>query len=466
MAVIPVPLVGATYKHRSGQLASQRTLNMYPEFNQEANDVVSLQPTPGASLFSAANGIDRGIGLYSGELYQVLGGNLYKVTGAGVRELQVAIPGSGRCLLREDGAVLVIVSSDGVAYTWDGTTLTTGTTNFEAPTSMAFMNSQFLYTSSGQKFWVSDVGTPLTVNGSNFAFAYSSPDDLVRIYDFNQRIYMMGAETIEPWYNSGTGNPPFDRIEGALITVGLGARYSVSNNDNFMYFIGDDKTAYRLQGAQAGRISDVSFANALEGYTTTDAVGFCYTLQNQNFYQVTFPTSNATWLYHEETGKWAELSTNSGRHLANDYAYAYGKHLVSDYRDGSIMELKTEVYDDNGTAIIRLRDSGLIDSGYFGPMYKGRDVEMKWLRIVMEVGVGIATGQGSEPTIALRYSDDRGKTWSAEMTQSIGVMGDYTKEVIFDQLGTFSERMIRVSVSDPVHVSFHSASADVSLCLD
>lgn len=465
MAVVPIPLIGASYKHRGQQLVSQVTQNMYPEYNEEAKEIISLQPTPGAVSFSAASNTDRGLGVYEGELYQVLGGNLQKVSGSGVRTTLAAIPGSGRCLMRSDGGVLVIVSGDGAAYSWDGATLSVGSSNFESPTSMAYMNNQFIYPGLGQKFWVADVGAPLTVNAANYGFAYSSPDDLVRPYDFNQRIYMMGTQTIEPYWNSGTGNPPIDRIEQGLITVGLGAKYSVSHNDNFLYFVGDDKTAYRLVGSNAQRISDVSFANALEGYTTSDAIGFCYTIQNQNFYQVSFPTDGKTWCYHETTGKWFEMTTASGRHLANDYAYIYGKHLVSDYRTGSIMELSLDAFDDAGEAIIRVRDSGLIDSSYMGAQFAGRELEMNWLRLVMPSGVGLSTGQGSDPVVMLRFSDDRGKTWSSEMQGRMGESGDFQREIVFDQLGSFYNRMIRVSCSDPVFFGLYAAQADVEPCI-
>lgn len=469
MAVIPVNIVGASAKHRSEQLTSQRTLNMWPEYNEEARDVVSLQPTPGTVAFASGSSSDRGLGVHNGVLYQVYGTNLQSISGAGVRSTLATIPGTERCILRSDGNELVIVSGDGVAYSWDGATLSTGTTNFESPTACAIINSQFIYNAQGAKFWVADPDTPLTVNGLNYANADSNPDDLVRPYDFADRIYFMGDETIECWYNSGTGNPPIDPIQGAVIPVGLGARYSVSNNDQFMYFLGDDKTVYRLVGSNEQRISDVCLANALEGYTdTSDAIGFCYTIQNQNFYQLTFPTEDKTWCFHETTGKWFEMSTgiSDGRHLANSYAYCYGKHLVADYNDGSIKEWSLSAFDDDGTTIIRERIGAVIDAGYLGRQYMGREFEMNWFRLVAEVGVGLVTGQGSDPTVMLSFSDDRGITWSSEINGYLGGMGKYQTEVRWDGgLGAAYQRLIKIRFSDPVFFSLHRADADISLLM-
>lgn len=470
MPVVPINIVGASSQHRSEQLTAQRTLNMWPEYNEEAREVISLQSTPGTVAFASGASTDRGLGVHENELYQVYGTSLQKVSGAGVRTTLGTIAGTGRCILRSDGNELVIVSGDGTAYSWNGSTLTAGTTNFESPTSCAIINSQFIYTAQGAKFWMADPDTPLTINGLNFAYADSNPDDLVRVYDFSDRIYMMGAETIEPWYNSGTGNPPIDPIQGGVIPVGLGARYSVSNNDNFMYFLGDDNAVYRLVGSNAQRISDVSIANAVEGYTdTSDAIGFCYTIQNQNFFQLTFPTADKTWCFHEATGKWFEMSTglSDGRHLANSYAYCYGKHLVADYSDGSIKQWSLSAYDDDGTAIVRERVSAVIDAGYLGRQFMGREFEMSWFRLVCDVGVGLISGQGTDPTIMLSFSDDRGKTWSSEFAGGeLGQYGAYQHEVRIDGgLGTAYHRLIKVRYTDPTQFSIHRADADIAVLM-
>jgi hypothetical protein len=43
----------------------------------------------------------------------------------------------------------------------------------------------------------------------------------------------------------------------------------------------------------------------------------------------------------------------------------------------------------------------------------------------MEVGNGLATGQGSNPQIGLEVSRDNGKTWGAQMWKAIGAIGAY-----------------------------------------
>ena len=56
------------------------------------------------------------------------------------------------------------------------------------------------------------------------------------------------------------------------------------------------------------------------------------------------------------------------------------------------------------------------------------------------------------PKAILKWSDDGGKTWSNELTQSIGKRGDYKTEVNFRRLGASKRRIYRNTVSDPVEV--------------
>ena len=79
----------------------------------------------------------------------------------------------------------------------------------------------------------------------------------------------------------------------------------------------------------------------------------------------------------------------------------------------------------------------------------------------METGVGIVSGQGSDPVVILQISDDGGRTWGTEMREKIGKLGHFQTGVRWTALGAFYERILRVRVSDPVFLSIHSASADL-----
>jgi hypothetical protein len=75
----------------------------------------------------------------------------------------------------------------------------------------------------------------------------------------------------------------------------------------------------------------------------------------------------------------------------------------------------------------------------------------QWLQIDVEAGVGLSTGQGSDPQVILQWSDDGGHTWSNEHFLSAGKQGEYSRRAMLKQpLGRSRDRVFKVAMSDPV----------------
>jgi hypothetical protein len=79
----------------------------------------------------------------------------------------------------------------------------------------------------------------------------------------------------------------------------------------------------------------------------------------------------------------------------------------------------------------------------------------------LERGVGLATGQGSDPEVMVRLSRDGGHTWGEPMRMSAGRMGEYTTRVIARRLGQARDTVFEVTVSDPVAWSLVQAWLDL-----
>jgi hypothetical protein len=79
------------------------------------------------------------------------------------------------------------------------------------------------------------------------------------------------------------------------------------------------------------------------------------------------------------------------------------------------------------------------------------------LQIQFQPGVGLTTGQGSDPQAMLRWSNDGGSTWSNEHWRSIGALGKYRNRAIWRRLGSARDRVFEVVVSDPIKVVIVSA---------
>jgi hypothetical protein len=79
----------------------------------------------------------------------------------------------------------------------------------------------------------------------------------------------------------------------------------------------------------------------------------------------------------------------------------------------------------------------------------------------LERGVGLATGQGSDPQVMFRLSRDGGHSWSEPLLLSAGALGAYTQRAIARRLGHARDAVFEVTVSDPVAWSLVQAWLDL-----
>lgn len=462
---IPFPLVGPTYTNRSLPVSSQVTRNFYIEVNPQGGEPVSFNPFPGLKAFSTGLGADRGMGELNDVLYKVSGGDLVKVSSAGTQTIIGTIEGSGRCELQEDQAGnLVITTGVGKPYSYDGTTLTQGT-DIDLPnaSTVTYINRRMVYDGTGGDIAFADLSAPLTVNSANVIIAEAKPDDMRAVFAYKQQMYGFGAKSIQPMYNSGTGNPPYSFILNSTHEIGIDAIHSIGSNNKFAYFLGSDLIPYQLSGLALNPIGNPAIGQAIDKYSRTDdAYGMCFTLDNQNFYLLSFPTGNETWLFNESAGLWTSLAfgTDGDQHLISDYRAIYGKHLVSDRRNGNVYELDFDTFTDNGDTIQHRRDTIAVNGRTFGRA--GAKVFMDRIGIEIEPGTSLVT---AESQIIMQYSDDNGRTWSSERFQSIGAQGEFGYRIDWFGLGDFYTRMFRFTMSDDIKWVLISADADLELDL-
>lgn len=461
--LVPINLTGGTYRHPSLPLSAQTTRNFWPQQidNQSAKSPYILHSWPGLTLFGAGSGADGGQFEHNGTLYHVAGTTLYSVDSAGTHTALGTMGGSGPCIFDGMGSSVIIVRS-GSVYEWNGTTLTLAAdTDFETPNSVTVLNNQAIYDGDQGRFCVSDVGTPITINSLNYATAESNSDDLIRVYAHLEQVYLFGNKTVERWWDSGVGNPPFDRVQGGTISIGLQALHSVASNKDSLYFLGTDSRIYRSSGGNVAAVTDKALARAIADMSdSSDAVGFCFTKDDQYFYQITFPTADKTFIY-PEGGQWFEVSSGvlGGRSIGNSYAFAYGKHLIGDYQNGNLYELDDDTYTENGAAVRRVRDTAPMHGGLV--QKPGKRLEMNRFELIMETGTGLVSGQGSDPVVMLSFSDDGGRSFCTEIWGAVGKLGEYLWKVEWFALGSFDSRVIRIATTDPVKYSIHSAAADI-----
>lgn len=459
---VTLPIIGQAYAHRSADLSAQTLKNWYAEYNKEANKVLSLQPWPGLSLFAEGKGDDGGMTEFQGHMYKVSGFDLVKIPRKGQPAVVGKLRGSGRCSFASTDIALVIVRN-GFVHSFDGQTLTDADdADFESPNFVASLNSQAIYDGEGQRFCVSDADSLTHINGLNFAAKESRGDNLVRPYIFNDVLYLFGEKTAMQWWNSGSGNPPFDPIQNGTIELGLLAGHSVASTSQFIYFLADDYNVYRLFGSNLERVSTIPLSERFRSYAgASDAIGFTLPWNGQDFYYLKFGSGD-TWIFCEQTGGWSELTIGADEkpYPVTSSTEAYGRRFMA--IGGSVYTLDNDVFEYAGETVIRERSTSTIHSGMFFPGQEGKRLAINELELVVK-NVGLTSGQGSRPTIMLSWSSD-GRNWTERALRG-NPLGRYTWRLNTRALGSKYEWLIRIRVSDPIVCSIQSAVMDVEVSI-
>jgi hypothetical protein len=123
--------------------------------------------------------------------------------------------------------------------------------------------------------------------------------------------------------------------------------------------------------------------------------------------------------------------------------------VVGDFENGNIYAFDLDVYADNGSIQKWLRSWRALPTG----QNNLKRTAHHSLQLDCESGVGLNLGQGSDPQVMLRWSDDGGHTYSNEHWSPVGKIGVYQHRVFWRRLGMtlkLRDRVYEVSGTDPV----------------
>ena len=109
-----------------------------------------------------------------------------------------------------------------------------------------------------------------------------------------------------------------------------------------------------------------------------------------------------------------------------------------------IYTMEDEAFTDNGLPVKRQFTSRHINMG-------GNRFAIDELYLDIETGVGIQSGQGSNPQIMLQVSKDGGRTFGTERWKPIGLVGQYkSPRVMWNRLGASQDFVFQWTLTDPV----------------
>jgi hypothetical protein len=457
------PFVGPAYESRSPNASAQRCINLYLE--QGGKRPWTLIGTPGLTspVFTLAGGWVRGaLRLNEGQSVWVGGDKVYLVDSSYSATQIGTITDDAEPVTMAYNGTTILISSGGNAYAYTASG-TSGTLVQADVSSVSFLDGYFIATDVNSGRFRTSNQYSTTFDALNFATAEGSPDNLVRALTSNREVILFGIETTEVWYNAGNADFPLSRVQGAYIQIGLAAKHSAVRCGNTVAWLGANEDGiadvWSMQGYQPQKISNPAISFAISQWPTqADAWAFFYTQEGHAFYVLTSPSANETWCYDFATQQWHQRAYGDPatgdlmRARVNTHLHFGGRNLVGDWQTGNVYEYDLDTYTDNGEEIPRVRACLAVQD----PMglKRGRNHN---LRLDMDSGVGLSSGQGSDPQAMLRCSKDGGKTWSNQLWRSMGRIGEYSRRVRWLRVGGGDRDVYEVTITDPVRVAITGA---------
>lgn len=301
--------------------------------------------------------------------------------------------------------------------------------------------------------------TPEDINGGsgNFAqastdvlTAFSFGDHILRLKGKNNYLMVFGQRTTEFWQVTPSAEAPFQPVRGLSQKWGLAAKWSLAETQEGFVFIGESVNGgyhvCKLAGTTITPIIDHEFEAILLDYAQAglleDAIGTLVDWQGHALYFLTFPAAGKSWMLDLNTNVWSE-TTSGANYFLGTISSGWGGQTYIGGRDGNLYKFDDAAYKDGDEHMARE-----IITRHF---WKDHDrVTVDAIRADFESGVGLATGQGSDPQVMLQISRDNGKTWGDERWTTIGALGNYYTRAEWRRCGSGRDFLFKIRMTDPV----------------
>lgn len=441
-----------SYRLDSITASNARLVNCFAEQVPNGKQPVRVTRAPGIPILSSpSSGTGRGLHEMDGTVFCVTGNTLYSISSAGVATSIGTISGASKCWMATNGLQLVIGQAGGTWYTYDGTLAAISDADFlsRGASSAAFIDNFIAYTEpSSGRWFISDLTDATIYDPLDFATAEGAPDDVISLLVDHREVVLFGVNSTELWYNSGITGFPFERSPDGFMELGGVAVHGACKADNSVIWLASDRTLRRLQGRTPQRVSHHGFEEKVRGYTTvSDCEAYSYTFNGHICAVFRFPSADATWVLDLTTGELHERqSYGYGGWNISGVTECYGRVLVQNATTGAIGYFDNQTYTEFGA-------TQRAEWTYQNIYGQNERIPHSSLEIVCETGVGLVTGQGSDPQLTLEMSNDGGRTWFTRPTRTIGAQGEYKTRVKWHRLGASRDRCYRASISDPVQIS-------------
>jgi hypothetical protein len=172
-----------------------------------------------------------------------------------------------------------------------------------------------VYANQDSKVYRSQPLQPGNVQPNSFGTKEARADRMVDMAVSGRIVWMLGARSLEQWYNSG-GNTdmPFIPFPNSLISVGIASRTSLAVLRDVVVFVGTDRRIWTCKG-QSGQPASSAWVDLLLQQLTVlqlqQLTSYAYGQGGSDFYVLTLPgawtielaASTGAWSYKKSAGR-------------------------------------------------------------------------------------------------------------------------------------------------------------------
>lgn len=422
------------------EMTTERLLNMMPEASPGARLPLSLRSVPGlVNVVQLGTGRVRAAIADGDSIFACVGGEFVEWDGSTVTT-RGTVPDGPTTMVR-NGSQIAIAANNAYRL-WDGTTLQSPTGGaFSLTGAVAYMDGYFIRSNAaGGEFDVTALADGTVLNALDFASAEYLPDDLRGVLVSNGVLWLLGADSVEPWQNVGDSDFPFLRLSSTAIEKGVLSNVAAVQQDNSFFWLSDEVRAYRQEGFAPVKVS----TGAVDTSLTQNSIDNCFTYQWQGHDLVVARMKDRpAWVYDTATQSWHERGTQDGAWKATA-SVKQGSDWYIGTEDGWLCSLGG--FQDQGDGLWREAISRNVTMG--GSYFTVNRVDIR----------GAMGGGGS---VMASQSNDGGRTFSKERIYSMGEVGEYDRRLQLRGLGRSEEFALKLRCTDNVDFAIHSAGIDI-----
>lgn len=436
-------LLLGTGDYRRYGLPSSRLVNRYFESAPTTSGHVALIPRPGLSLFATVDATSI-IAVF----FQpgTLGDLIMVVTASYIYALDASgtVVGTTPVLSLND-RVSVASGQGGVLYLTDGaqvyrctvvqdeTTITATTVPFPDQancSSVAYLNGYFLFSRDNtHKVYFLRPGST-TIDALDFFSAEVAPDDLVSLAVLGDELWLFGQSTVEVHTPTGDPDLPFQRSIGRPTDYSLANRDTIQKIGESLAYVGADRMVYATSGVPQV-ISDPGVVEALRDVPLGSLRSFRFGVDGHIFYGLDIP-GVGTEAYDFTSGKWSRIASygSDSFKCLTTCRLTDGTWLAGDSQSGNVYRFDVTANEDVADPIVRVAPA-IIETP-----------RQRCSNVILDCSVGEGSDPDADPQMAMRYSDDGGKTWSDWEDADLGRTGEFDTTVVWWGLGLMSQRRL------------------------